>query len=115
MHADLLKARNELRMKLLSKAEIVIKAVHNENLNNLKEIGLFGSLANDKFTCNSDADIYLEFDGPLPSRQKKGMLRSVAEENNCDIVFINSSSLSADNPGLLVDEIFKNKIVLWRK
>ncbi|WMJ89699.1 nucleotidyltransferase domain-containing protein [Anaerocolumna sp. MB42-C2] len=115
MQANLSEARNNLKNKLLANACVVISEIQKANLNNLLEIGLFGSLACNTFTCNSDADIYLVFDESIPDRTVKGMLRSIAEENNCDIVFINSSSLYKDNPDLLAAEILKNRIILWRK
>lgn len=61
MQKDLLVARDKLRYKLLNNAEKIKEEVLNLNLNELIEIGVFGSLAKDKFTCSSDSDIYLIF------------------------------------------------------
>lgn len=113
MHSDLLKARENLKRKLFHNAEIVIEEIVKYNLDNLIEIGFFGSLAKDKYTCKSDSDIYLLFDGNIPDRQTKGTLRSVAEENNCDIVFVNN--FNSNDKGLLEKNILEDRIILWRK
>jgi len=115
MQPKLSEARNILKEKLLSNARVIANEILSMKLANLVEMGIFGSLAKDSFTCKSDADIYLIFDGCLPDRITKGMLRSVAEENNCDIVFIEKSHLSSKNPSVLVTEILNHRIVLWRK
>nr|WP_312579828.1 nucleotidyltransferase domain-containing protein [Sedimentibacter sp.] len=115
MQPDLLHARENLRNKLFHNAEIVIEEILNSKLDNLLEIGIFGSLAKDKFTCESDTDIYLLFDNNIPDRQSKGLLRSIAEENNCDIVFLTKNSLTSIDAGLLVSNILENRITLWRK
>lgn len=114
MHSDLLQARENLKKKLFHNAEIVIEEIVKYNLDNLIEIGFFGSLAKDKYTCKSDSDIYLLFDGNIPDRQTKGILRSVAEENNCDVVFVNNN-LNSDGAGLLKKNILEDRIILWRK
>jgi len=115
MQPELFKARESLRNKLLRNAEFVMEEVLKVNLDSLIEIGLFGSLVKNKFTCNSDADIYLLFEGNIPDRQTKGLLRSISEENNCDIVFINEGDFISENAGLLVNEILKDRIILWRR
>jgi len=114
MQPELLKARNMLKEKLLNNARAVVNETLNMKLPKLVEIGIFGSLAKDNFTCNSDADIYLIFDGCLPDRETKGILRSIAEENNCDIVFIESGHLTLENPNPLVAEILNSRVILWR-
>lgn len=115
MHTALLKSRDMLKKKLLNNVKLVINEALNMDLNNLAEIGIFGSLAKDSFTCKSDADIYFIFDGCLPDRQTKGMLRSIAEENDCDIVFVEKSHLVSENPSPLITEILNNRIILWRE
>jgi len=114
MQKDLLQARQKLCNKLYENAEKVKGEVLNINLENLVEIGIFGSLAKDKFTCKSDSDIYLLFDNDIPDRQIKGVLRSIAEENNCDIVFISKKDIETDELGLLAKEILKDRIIMWR-
>jgi len=115
MHLELIQARENLQRKLFHKAGIVIEEIGKNNLDNLIEVGLFGSLAKDKYTCKSDSDIYLLFDGNIPDRQTKGILRSVAEENNCDIVFVNNNNLNSKDAGLLEKNILEDRIILWRK
>jgi predicted nucleotidyltransferase len=115
MHIELLEARNNLKSQLLSNARIVTKQILNMGLENLVEVGVFGSVAKDCFTCKSDTDIYLIFYRSLPDRPMKGHLRTIAEENNCDIVFIEQSNFTAENPSLLVTEILEHRIILWRE
>lgn len=115
MHRDLTKARENLRSKLLQSAEAVLQEVLNAEMDDLIEIGLFGSVAKDKFTCSSDTDIYLLFENEIPDRNVKGFLRSVAEENNCDIVFLTWSNFTRKEPDLLVKNILESRIVLWRR
>lgn len=115
MQPDLLHARENLRNKLFHNAEVVIEEILNSNLDNLMEIGIFGSVAKDKFTCKSDTDIYLLFDNDIPDRQAKGLLRSIAEENNCDIVFITKNIFTSIDAGLLANNILEHRIILWRK
>jgi predicted nucleotidyltransferase len=115
MRANLLAARDDLRKKLINNANRVILEIQQKNPENLIEIGLFGSLTKDKFTCTSDADIYLIFEGAVPDRLIKGQLREIAEENNCDIVFITEDAFTSKNPELLVKEILKSHYILWRK
>ncbi|MGD9568299.1 MAG: nucleotidyltransferase domain-containing protein [Sedimentibacter sp.] len=112
MQPDLIKARENLRGKLLNNAELVIREVLKENLNDLIEIGLFGSVAKDKFTCNSDTDIYLLFENKVPDRIVKGRLRSIAEEYNCDIVFVTLNEFQEES--LLAKNILEDRIILWR-
>lgn len=114
MQKDLLEARDRLRNKLLNNAEKIKKEVLNLNLNGLIEIGIFGSLAKDNFTCSSDSDIYLIFKSTVPDRATKGYLRSIAEENNCDIVFVLKKDFESNELGLLIKEILNNRIILWR-
>lgn len=111
MKQELLNARNNLREKLLHNAEIVVKEILEANLNGLKEIGLFGSLAKDKFNCKSDSDIYLIFKDFIPDRQVKGNLRTIAEENNCDIVFMTMDEFA--KKGLLAENILESRMILW--
>ena len=115
MHIDLIQARENLRVKLMQNAELVLQQVLNMNIDGLVEAGLFGSLSNNKFTCNSDADIYLVFEDKIPDRQTKGLIRSIAEENNCDIVFLTLNDFMKDEPDLLIKNILKNRIILWRR
>lgn len=115
MHIELLKARDNLKIQLLNNAKHVVNEVLNMNITNLVEIGVFGSVAKDTFSCNSDTDIYLMFDSGLPDRSTKGYLRTIAEENNCDIVFIETSSFLSKYPSILVSEILMHKIILWRR
>jgi predicted nucleotidyltransferase len=115
MHLDLLYARENLRKKLLNNAEIVIEEILKTNLDNLMEIGLFGSLSKDNFMGTSDSDLYLVFDGIIPNRQTKGILRSVAEVNNCDIVYVTKDNLYSNYAGLLEKNILNDRIILWRK
>lgn len=115
MHVDLIQARENLRNKLMQSAESVLQEVLNSSLDDLIEVGLFGSVAKDKFTCNSDADIYLLFENQIPDRRVKGVLRSIAEENNCDIVFLTINNFNEKSPDLLVKNILEGRIVLWRR
>lgn len=115
MHVDLIQAREKLRNKLLQSAELVLQEVFNSNLVDLIEVGLFGSLVKNKYTCNSDADIYLLFENQIPDRRVKGLLRSIAEENNCDIVFLTISNFTKKEPDLLVNNILNDRIILWRR
>ena len=115
MNSDLLKAREELKNKLIHNAQKVIDEVFTKELENLIEIGLFGSLVQGNFTCLSDADVYLIFDGDIPERTIKGELRSIAEENNCDIVFISNVDFLKDSPSLLVMNIKKHQQIIWRR
>ncbi|NYB72981.1 nucleotidyltransferase domain-containing protein [Sedimentibacter hydroxybenzoicus DSM 7310] len=115
MHRDLKKARENLRSKLLQNAEAVLQEVLNAEMDDLIEIGLFGSVVKDKFTCSSDTDIYLLFENEIPDRRVKGGLRSIAEENNCDIVFLTMNDFNEEAPDLLVKNILEGRIVLWRR
>jgi predicted nucleotidyltransferase len=115
MHAELENARDELRNKLLYHAKIVVNEILLIKTIDLVEIGLFGSLAKEKFTCDSDTDIYIVYQGEVPDRITKGKLRGLAEENNCDIVFIKEEELSYKTPSLLINEILQKRIILWRK
>lgn len=115
MHVELERARNELRNKLLYHAKIVVNEILRIHTIDLLEIGLFGSLAKDKFTCDSDSDIYVVYRGELPDRTTKGSLRCIAEENNCDIVFVKEEDYTQELPSLLISEILQNRIILWRK
>ena len=115
MRTELVQARENLRQKLIKNAYDVIREILAADLNDIIEIGIFGSLAKDSFTCNSDSDIYLLFDKHLPGRIIKGHLRSIAEEHNCDIVFIKSEDLTGDDVNLLAKNILENRITLWRR
>lgn len=115
MRTELVQAREVLRQKLIKNAHDVIREISKADLNDIIEIGIFGSLAKDSFTCDSDSDIYLLFDKHLPDRIIKGYLRSIAEEHNCDIVFIKSEDLVGDEVNLLAENILKNRIILWRR
>jgi len=114
MQPELSEAREFLKERKLNNARVVVNETLNMKLPNLVEIGIFGSLAKDSFTCKSDADIYLIFDGCIPDRETKGLLRSIAEENDCDIAFVEESHLASENPSPLVAEILNHRIILWR-
>lgn len=115
MQTELVYARENLRQKLMKNADAVIKKVLEADLSDIVEIGIFGSVVKNSFTCNSDSDIYLLFEKHLPDRITKGNLRSIAEEHNCDIVFIKSDELTGNYVSLLAESILENRIILWRK
>lgn len=115
MQTELAYARENLRKQLLKNADAVIRKVLEADLSDIVEIGIFGSVAKNSFTCNSDSDIYLLFDKHLPDRITKGNLRSIAEEHNCDIVFIKTDELIENGVGLLAENILENRIILWRR
>ena len=115
MQTELAYARENLRQKLIENADVVIKKVLEADLSDVVEMGIFGSIAKNSFTCNSDSDIYLLFDKNLPDRITKGNLRTMAEEHNCDIVFIKTDELLSNGVGLLAKNILENRIILWRK
>lgn len=115
MQTELAYARENLRKQLLKNADAVIRKVLEADLSDIVEIGIFGSVAKNSFTCNSDSDIYLLFDKHLPDRITKGNLRSIAEEHNCDIVFIKTDELIGNGVGLLAENILENRIILWRR
>lgn len=115
MHLDLKLARENLKKKLINNAKAVVEEVLKSNLDNLIEIGLFGSVSKNNFTCKSDSDLYLVFDGDIPNRELKGILQSIAEENNCDIVYVSKDNLYSNCAGLLEKDILKDRIILWRK
>ena len=85
MNSELLEARNKLKSKLLNNAYTVIDYCKQEILD-IVEIGIFGSLARDDFKCNSDADIYVITKETCP-RTIRGDIRCFAEEHHCDVVF----------------------------
>lgn len=97
----------------LNKAQVVIDEILDAGLTGLMEIGLFGSIARGDFTCESDVDIYLVFEGEVPERTIKGRLRSLAEENECDLVFM--KEIDFVEPQLLQQNIEKNHQVIWRR
>ena len=115
MQTELVHARGNLRQKLMNNADAVIKKVLEADLSDIVEVGIFGSIAKNSFTCNSDSDIYLLFDKNLPDRITKGNLRTMAEEHNCDIIFIKTDELFSNGVGLLAKNILENRIILWRK
>lgn len=115
MRTELIKSRESLRKKLLQNADSVIEKVRKANLSSLIEIGIFGGVARKKFIGKSDSDIYLLFDNNIPDRQTKRYLRAVAEENNCDVVFLTQDDFNSDATSLLVENILKGRIVLWRR
>ncbi len=106
-------ARDKLKDQLLRNAQIVIDVILEQDLTGLIEVGLFGSLVRGDFTCESDADIYLVFESELPERKMKGILRSIAEEHRCDLVFLKSADFL--NPGLLVENIIADHQILYRR
>lgn len=71
MRTELVQARENLKKKLLQNADAVMREIMKSNLNGLAEIGLFGSVAKNNFTCKSDSDIYLLFDNNIPDRQTR--------------------------------------------
>lgn len=115
MHTELFQARENLKHKLLENATVVINEVLNFDLPELIEIGIFGSIAKDKFTCKSDSDIYLLFKKNIPDRQIKGILRSKAEENNCDIVFLTENDFKESNRSFLAKNILESSEIVWRR
>jgi len=113
MNQSLIDARLKLKNKRLNCANLVIEEILKQDLQGLIEIGLFGSMLRDNFTCNSDVDIYLMFSDKIPDRVKKGTIRSFAEVNECDVVFLTKEQLN--NPGLLETNIIKNHQVLYKE
>ena len=39
----------------------------------------------------------------------------MAEEHNCDIIFMKTDELLSNGVGLLAKNILENRIILWRK
>jgi predicted nucleotidyltransferase len=115
LQSEFIQARENLKRKLIENANETIKEVLKADLKGLVEIGLFGSLVKNDFNCKSDSDIYLIFNNSIPDRQTKGHLRSIAEEKNCDIVFMTINDLTGSKNNLLSESILKNRIVLWRE
>ncbi|NLC44422.1 MAG: nucleotidyltransferase domain-containing protein [Clostridiales bacterium] len=115
MGSEFARARENLKIKLKQNADKTVNEVLNADLKGLAEIGLFGSLVRNDFNCRSDSDIYLLFHDNIPDRQTKGYLRSVAEEKNCDLVFLTKSDFYGDTGNLLSESILKNRMVIWRE
>lgn len=113
MHQSLVEARKQMKYMKLNKAQVVIDEILKTGLSGLIEIGLFGSVTRGDFTCESDVDIYLVFEEALPERTIKGRLRSLAEENECDLVFMKETDFV--EPQLLQQNIEKNHQVIWRR
>ena len=77
-----------------------------------KKIVLFGSYARMEQKINSDLDIFILSDNQI-SREQRGYLASVFEENNADIVFCTTSIFdTSDN--LLYRNIRKDGVLLWK-
>lgn len=115
MQPELNRARENLKKKLMQNAHKTIKEILKTDLKGLLEIGLFGSVAKDDFNCRSDTDIYLLFNNNIPDRETKGHFRSIAEENNCDIIFLTKNDFIGNTDNHFIEKILEKRIVLWRE
>lgn len=76
------------------------------------KIVLFGSYARAEHTIESDFDILVLTKEEI-SREKRGLLCSMFEENNADLVFYTEEQF-ADSTCLLVQCIKKEGVLLWK-
>jgi predicted nucleotidyltransferase len=102
---DLLPFDENIKKKLQKLIAILI------SLPTINRIILFGSYAKMEYHVGSDLDLLVLTDSEI-SREQRGHLHSVFEEQGADLVFYTVSEMR-DSTCYLVKEIRKDGILLW--
>lgn len=108
---EVLKAREILFNKLMRNASIVCDYIK-EHVDDVIEVGIFGSLAREDFNACSDSDVYLVTKERI-ERHIRGDIRCFAEENNCDVVFFTIDNFNSKY-SLLASNINKERKILYK-
>lgn len=82
-------------------------------INGVRRIVLFGSYARNEYTANSDLDFLLLTEEQL-NHEESGYLKSVFEENDCDVVIYTEEKFAHSHVAL-AEEIRKDGVLLWER
>lgn len=93
------------------------KIGHWAHKKNINKIYLYGSVARGDFSENSDVDLYIELNGPIPNKElRKFRAEIVPVDNDCSEIDLHYGFKPLhEYTGLYYDNIRKDGKILWEK